>query len=415
MNRIITRRLECGMPLIVEEIDGVRSAGLSWLIPAGTAYEPAGRQGLATVTAELLMRGAGDRSSREHADALDRMGVGRSTDVGAYHLRIAATMLGERVMDSLPLIVDMVRRPRLEDESFIPARDLALQSLESLKDDPRERAMIAARSRHFAAPFDRSPVGTHEGLTALTRDELAAHWAVHALPQGSILAIAGAVRADELAMRLDQLLQGWSGSVPDFRRGGAPPRGYAHQTDDTNQVQVVLVHDAPPEPHPDSILEKVVISVLSGGMSGRLFTEVREKRGLCYAVSAGYSSGKEFGTITGYVGTTPERAQLSLEVLLGELRQISTPAGAVTASELGRALVGMKSRIVFSGESTAGRAGALGYDFHRLGRARSLDEIEREVEAVTLDRVNQYLLKRALGPLTIQTLGPAALTAPSEA
>jgi predicted Zn-dependent peptidase len=412
MNRITTRRLECGLPLIVEEMDGVKSAGLSWLIPAGTACEPEDRQGMATVTAELLMRGAGALNSRQHADALDRIGVGRSTDVGTYHVRIAATMLGDRALDALPLIVDMVRQPRMDAESFIPARDLALQSLESLQDDPRERAVVAARSRHFQTPFNRSPVGTHEGLTALTRDEIAAMWERHARPQGSILAFAGAVRADQLAARLDELLAGWSGAAPDFTRGAQPVRGYAHETDQTNQVQVLLIHDAPAEPQPDSMLEKVAISVLSGGMSGRLFTEVREKRGLCYSVSAGYSSAREFGSVMAYVGTTPERAQLSLDVLLAELERINTPDGAVTPNELARAKVGMKSRIVFSGESTSGRAGALAYDFHRLGRSRSMDEIESDVERVTLDDLNAYLARRRLGPLTIQTLGPAALVPP---
>jgi predicted Zn-dependent peptidase len=412
MNRIVTRQLACGMPLIVEEMEGVKSAGLSWLIPCGTAQEPGGRQGMATVTAELLLRGAGDLNSRQHADALDRLGVGRSTDVGGYHLRVAATMLGDRVLEALPLLVAMVRRPRMEAKSFEAARDLALQSLESLKDDPRERAVIAARSRHFAAPFNRSPVGTREGLEGLTGDVVAAHWEATARPGGSILSIAGAIRADELAARLDELLGGWAGTAPGFSRGEIPPRGYSHEKDESNQVQVLVVHDAPPEPDGKSMLEKMVISVLSGGMSGRLFTEVREKRGLCYSVSAGYSSGKDFGSVMAYVGTTPERAQVSLDVLLAELRQINTPQGEVTAGELARAKVGMKSRIVFSGESTSGRAGALGYDYHRLGRARSLDEVESEVERVTLAGVNEYLKGRSLGLLTIQTLGPAALTPP---
>lgn len=412
MNRIITRRLACGMPLIVEEMDGVRSVGFSWLLPGGTAYEPQARQGIATVTAEMLMRGAGDLNSRQHADALDRLGAGRSTDVGSYHVRIAATMLGERLTSALPLLVDMVRRPRMDPESFEASRDLALQSLESLKDDPRERAVIAARRRHHPPPMDRSAVGTEEGLTALTPADVSAYWASVARPGGAIMAIAGAVKTDEIASRLDALLEGWSGEEPRFSRGAVPPRGYGHESDQTNQVQVLLIHDAPPEPHPDSMLEKVVTSVLSGGMSGRLFTEVREKRGLCYSVSAGYASGKEFGTVMAYVGTTPERAQLSLDVLAEQLEHINTPAGAVTGGELARAKVGMKSSIVFSGESTAGRAGALGYDMHRLGRARSLSEIESEVERVTLERVNTYLARRSLGTVTIQTLGPAPLTPP---
>lgn len=401
------------MPLLVETMSGVKSAGLTWLLPAGAASEPADRLGLSTLWSELLMRGAGDLDSRAHADALDRLGVSRSGDTGLQHLRLSATMLGSRLLESLPLLVDMVRRPRMDEASIEPARDLALQHLAALKDDPAARAGIAARSRHFPAPFNRSTLGTAEGLAAITREDLVGGWQQRARPVGSILAVAGAVDPDAVQTRLNQLLSGWSGTFPDAAPGTGAPRGYSHEPDESNQVQVLVLADGPREPEPHSILEKVAVSVLSGGMSGRLFTEVREKRGLCYSVSAGYSGGKLFGALEAYVGTAPDRAQQSLDVLVAELSRINTPEGRVTQNELDRAIIGMKSRVVFSGESTAARATALAIDMHRRGRPRSLDEIAREIDQVTLDRVNQYLAGRSLGRLTIQTLGPAALTPPA--
>jgi len=116
------------------------------------------------------------------------------------------------------------------------------------------------------------------------------------------------------------------------------------------------------------------------------------------------------GAVEAYVGTAPDRAQQSLDVLMQELRRINTPEGAITAEELDRALIGMKSRLIFSGESSSARAGSLAVDQHRLGRPRGLDEIAKEIDTVTLDRVNGYLAKRKLGMVTVQTLGPAALT-----
>src|ERR1043165_6716293 len=120
-------------------------------------------------------------------------------------------------------------------------------------------------------------------------------------------------------------------------------------------------------------------------MSGRLFTEVREKRGLCYSVSASYRGDRDYGVVMGYVGTTPERAQESLNVLFAELERIQTPAGKVEKDEFDRAKIGMKSRLVFSGESTGARAGALAGDWHRLGRARTLEEMAAEIDKVTLE------------------------------
>jgi predicted Zn-dependent peptidase len=420
MSTISLRTLGCGMPLIVEPMPGVGSVGITWLLPAGSATDPDDRQGLSAMWSEILFRGAGEMDSRALADALDRVGATRSTDVATYHLRFSCTVLGSRLDDALPLLVDMVRRPRMDESAVDPTRDLCLQELASLADDPQERAILAARERHNPPPLNRSGLGTEEGLRAITRTDLVEGWARQVRPSaapwgGAVLAIAGAVAdPDAVAAHLDRLLTGWEGAPPPVTVGEPTGRGtYHHEQDDSAQVQVVVVHDAPPEPHPDANLERVVSAVLSGGMAARLFSEVREKRGLCYSVSSSYAADRAYGRVLAYVGTTPERAQTSLEVLMAELDRINTPEGAVRPDEFERAMTGIKSNIVFSGESTAARAAALAGDYHRLGRPRSLAEIRAAFDAITLDDVNAYLSRRQLGPVTIVTLGPAALTPPA--
>jgi len=412
MTHISTRTLDCGLVLLVERMDGVRSAAISWAIPAGAARDPDDRQGLAAMWHELLLRGAGNLDSRAHADALDRLGTTRGWDVGMLSLRLGLTLLGERVLEALPLVVDMVRRPRFEEAAIEPVRDLCLQSLASLADEPQQRASLAARSRHNPSPFNRSGMGTEDGLTAITRDDVVTGWHQRAVPVGSVLAIAGPVDADAIADRLNTLLDGWTGSIAPIPRAPALARGYAHETDQSNQVQILALFDAPPESHPDCRLERATAAVLSGGMSGRLFTEVREKRALCYSVAAGYTTEKDIGTLSAYVGTTPERAQQSLDVLWSELQRLATPEGRATPEELHRAAVGMKSRLIFSGESTTARAGALTGDYIRLGRARPLSELIEQIQLLNLDELNAYLARRKPGHPTIQTLGPAALTPP---
>ncbi len=406
-----TRRdLACGVPLIVENIPAMRSAGLCWLLPAGSVTDEPNTLGRSQVMSELLMRGAGDLDSRSQADAFDRLGAARSSSSGTTHLRLSVACLGAKLGETLPLLVDMVRKPALTDDALAPTKDLAIQAIESLGDDPQERCVLGARARHYPAPFDRSGLGTPEGIASLTSESVRKAWTSLGRPGGSIITAAGDVDASELGDRLDSLLDGWSGQGGSYTISGEAPRGYAHENDDSNQVQILVVHDAPPEPHEDSILERVVVSVLSGGMSGRLFTEVREKRGLCYSVSAGYRADKEFAGVSAYVGTTPEHAQEALDVLLGELDRI---AAGIDQSELDRTRVGMKSRLVFGGESTGARASALAGDMRVLGRARSMTELTERIDGVTLDRVNDYLKRRTPGRMTIQTVGPEALRPPA--
>lgn len=418
MASMTTRSLTGGTPLAMEQMSGVRSVGVTFLVPAGSASEPENKQGLTAMWSELLLRGSGDLDSRGFADAMDSLGSSRSADGGSWHMRLSFTLLGDRLRDVLPRMAEMVRRPRFDEDAIEPTRDLAMQSLESLKDDPQERAVIALRERHNPWPLNRSGLGTAEGLASITRDDLVNGWRERARPKGSIISVAGDLESaggpEGITRALEEGLEGWSGSAPEVGVRPSQTKGtYHHIPDPSSQVQVVLMHDAPKESSPDSKLERIVLSVLSGGMAARLFTEVREKRGLCYSVSASYAADRDYGRVLAYVGTQPERAQESLDVLTAELKRIHAPEGAITPEEFQRAMIGIRSNLVLAGESTSARAGALAGDLFRIGRARSLEEIAGEYSKITLDQVNEYLKRRSLGPITVVTLGPSELKAPA--
>lgn len=397
------------MPLITEHIPGVRSLGMTWLLPVGSALDPEDRIGRCALYEELILRGAGSLDSRAQADAFDTLGISRGTNVETFSLAFTATMLGERLDEALPLLVDTIRRPRFDPEHLEPVRSLALQALAGLADEPQERVMHELRARHAPPPINRSPMGSPEGIKRVTASELAPGWAQQAVPGGdqTVLAMAGHLDHDTVIRAIDKLLKGWSGTAttPQWDETRTD-RGRHHITDETNQVHIAIAHDAPSERSEDAWLERAATAVLSGGMAGRLFTEVREKRGLCYSVFATYGGETTYGRGIAYAGTTPERAGETIRVLMGELERINTAEGAVTEDEFQRAIVGMKSKLVMSGESTGARAGALARDHRKIGRARSLDELAQQVDAITLERLNDYLSRRSLGSTTVITIGP---------
>jgi predicted Zn-dependent peptidase len=145
-----------------------------------------------------------------------------------------------------------------------------------------------------------------------------------------------------------------------------------------------------------------------------LFNEVRQKRALCYSVHAGYSAGRDYGIISAYAGTTPQRAQETLDVTISEFRKLygGSTSGA-SEDEFKRAIIGLKSHLVMQGESTSARAGALANDIFRIGRPRPLTELAERIDGVTLDKLNDYLATRELGPMTIASIGPHPLTEPN--
>jgi len=413
MSEITLYTLECGMPMLVERIPGMRSVAMNWLVPAGTAREPEGAQGLASMHAELLARGAGKLDSKSQADAYDALGISRGFSAQTWQLGFSAVMTGPKVHGALPLFVDNIRGAHMSAESFEPARALCIQGVQSLEDDPGDRVLVTARANHAPAPFNRPSMGTLDGLAGLTPELVSSSWRERATPGGSIISFAGDVDGAAVADRLNALLEGWEGAAPAVAVQSDSPRGYHFERDETNQVHIAVVHDSPAETSDDAFCERLVTSVLSGGMSSRLFTEVREKRSLCYSVYASYGAEAEYGRTVSYVGTTPERAQEALDVLVGELTRINTAAGAMTQEEFDRASIGMKSRLVMSGESTGARAGAIASDWRKLGRARSLEELTGEIDALSLEQVNAYLSTRKLETLTVCSIGPEALEVPA--
>jgi predicted Zn-dependent peptidase len=411
---IRVRILECGMPLLVEEMAGVRTAAVSWLLPCGNATDPDGEagDGWSSMLAELAQRGAGERDSRAFSDALDRAGVQRAVSPAAIHTVVSGTTLGTLLPQALPLLADLVVRPHLPGEALDAVRSLAIQSLESLQDDPQHRVTLRLRERHLPPPFNRSGYGNRDAFERAEIGALRADWSRRVRPVGSILSIAGAVKADEVAKQLDVLLRGWHGESVDARATGDAVGGELHEQDESNQTHIAVGLRAPSEREPDSLLCRLATNILGAETSSRLFTEVREKRGLCYSVNAGYAGGRDRGMVALYAGSTPERAQETLDTMMEELERFEH---GVDSGEFRRAVVGMKSRLVMQGESTAARAAALGSDWYRLGRCRSLGELSSEVEAVSLDRLNDWIARTMNAAwrerLTLCTVGQAALRA----
>jgi predicted Zn-dependent peptidase len=406
MSRIYQEQLPNGLWLIAEPHDTARSLSMTMLVPAGVANEPEGMQGASALLEEVMARGAGGLSARAHCDALDQLGVQRGTNVETHHIRLSATMIAEKIGEASPLLMDMVIAPALEDESLEPSRDLALQTIRSLKDEPQQKVMLDLRERFHPAPLGRSPYGSEEGVAGVTAGVLRDFWKGTCVPGGSVLGFSGRFDWPKLRDMVAGHLSGWQGAREEEKPCGDGVKGYRHSHADTTQVHIAMGYQAVPEPDGCSVLQRAAVAALSGGMSGRLFTEVREKRGLCYSVYATYAAGRERGGVFGYAGTTAARAQETLEVMVGEHVRLSK---GIDESEFQRAMVGMKSGLVMQGESTGARASSIATDQFVLGRPRGLDELADRVDGVTHEALNKFLGENPPGEMTVTTIGPEAL------
>jgi predicted Zn-dependent peptidase len=399
-----------GLVLVAEPMPGVQSAAFTLLLPAGAVYDPADRGGAATMLAEWITRGAGERDSFELLSALDALGINHGESAQTLHTSVGAATLGRNLIPALEIFADVVLRPRLDDEEVEPIRALALQNLRSLEDDPPTKVIYELRRRHFPDPWGRAAPGTTEGVSAVSPDDLRALHARTYRPNGAILGVAGAVDWPVLRDAVGRLFGDWpSRPEPPLQERETGPRR-DHLIRETNQTQVALAYPAAPVTHPDYYRGRAATAILGGYSSARLFTEVREKRGLCYSVYSSYESQRDRAAVLCYAGTSSERAQETLDVTLAEVERLGR--SGVEPEELETMRAGLKSSLIMQQESSMSRSGSLASDWYYLGRVRSLEEISAALDALTPEAVSAYAAGQDLEGMTIVTLGPGALTFP---
>ncbi len=392
-----------GLTILGQRMDHVRSAVVNLLIPAGFVHESHGEEGIANVLSEMLERGAGKLDSKAFAQALDRLGIDLECSVGPHHLRITASGLADKIEDMLGFIRDVVLAAKLPPLELPSAKELALQELQGLDDEPRGQVIKELRSNHFPHPYCNSRYGTPEGIKGISNASLRAFWERHGHAKGSILSVAGLIDTTAVFSMVEKYFSGWTHGKESTIKPGKRGPSTAHIEKETQQTQIALAWDSVHPSHPDYYQAQGFVNVLSGGMSSRLFTEVREKQGLCYAVWATHVSLPDRGAIFAYAGTTNDRAPLTLASVKREIARISE---GITKEEVDQVKVGLKTALLMQEDSSMTRAASIASDWFYLGRVRTLEEIEAAVNALTPKSILEYAKKYAPKQITQVTMGP---------
>jgi predicted Zn-dependent peptidase len=407
---ITIRELPNGLTVLVEEMKHVESVSYDVVMPGGYLCDDAKTVGASVMLAELMGRGAGPYDSRGLSDAFEDSGIRHGEGTGSDRVSLSGAMVADKLPRALELVSHIILRPHLPEKEIAPIRSVMLQDIASLVDNPARRALVELTARYCPAPYNRSSLGEVSGLEATTVETLQALHKRYFNPERAILSVAGKVAADEVLESVTKCFGDWSGKaavVPAF--AGTSPFAYYHIESDSAQVQIAMAAPSVRFGDPRYYSGKIAISILGASMFGRLFMELREKRGLCYSVYARHSSNASYGTVTAYVGTTPERAQESLDLLVSEFGRLK---GSVTVEEVERAKTNLKSALVMGEESPASRAASNANDWWLMKRVRSLQEINSEIDKVNVTSVNDFIEQHPCAPATLLTLGPAPLTVP---
>jgi len=406
---IFYHRYANGLVLVAQAMDWLESAAFTLAVPAGCVDDPGNRGGLASFTCEMAIRGAGERDSRRFVEDLDNLGVERSESVVNDHTKYSGATLAANLPAALAIYADVLRRPRMPAEQLEAGRQTMLQELRAVEDEPAQKAMIELHRRFYPAPWGRPSQGDLAGIESTAIEDVRRFFAEHYHPNGTIVGIAGRFDWEAIRGLVGELLGDWEPQkAPEIVEIPATNRR-AHIPHDSQQTQIGIAYASVPYRDPDYYRAWGGVGVLSGGMSARLFTEVRERRGLCYSVYATYHTLRDRGGVFCYAGTSAERSQETLDVVLGELRRL---AQGVEPHELDRLKARMKSALIMQQESSSARSAAITRDWYHLGEVRTLEEVSRRVDALTCESINAYLAEHPPRDFTIVTLGPRELEVP---
>jgi predicted Zn-dependent peptidase len=406
---IFSQQLANGLVLIGEPTAALESAAFTFLLPAGCCQDPVGKSGLAALTNEMMLRGAGPRDSRTWVSDLENLGVERGESVGVAQATFHGATLRDNLAAGLGLFADMIRRPHLPADQLAAARSSCLQELRAIDDEPSHKLMIELRRRQYPDPWGRSSHGEEKSLKQATIDDVRKFHKSHYRPGGTILAVAGNFDWRRLCDLVEQLFGDWpANDVAEPRATNGRPAGN-YIAFESNQSHVGIAYPTIPYKHPDYFQAWAAVGVLSSGSSSRLFTEVRERRGLCYTVYASLHTQRDRASVLCYAGTTAERAQETLDVTVSELKRLGD---GIEQRELDRLKARIKSALIMQQESTSARSGALARDWYHLERVRTLDEVGAIVDALSAESINAFLRANPPRDLLVVTLGPEALTIP---
>jgi predicted Zn-dependent peptidase len=408
--KIHSQSLPNGLTLVAEEMPWLESAAFALLVPAGCALEPADKLGLAALTCEMTQRGAGQRDSRQFLDDLENLGADTSASVSIAHTSVGGAMPAESLPEVLSIFADLVQRPHLPEDQLEDARLGCLQEVKAVEDDLAQKTMQQLRLAHYSQPWGRSSQGTEGTVTGLTIADVQKHFQQLYSPRGAILSVAGKIDWPRLKADVERLYGEWKAKDSSKPSESPAPREYLHLTVDSSQTHIGIATDAVSYSHADYFQIRGAVGVLSDGMSSRLFTEVREKRGLVYTVYAMCHSLRDRGAILSYAGTTAERAQETLDCMLAELTGLYA---GVTADEIDRLKGRIKRALIIQQESSPSRAGSIALDWYYLSRVRTMAELSQIIDDLSADSINAYLAANRPKQFTVVTVGRDKLQVPA--
>lgn len=410
MDGIRIEKLVNGLTVATDAMASVETASLGVWIGVGSRNEPEAANGVAHLVEHMLFKGTAKRDAFRISADIENVGGHLNAYTGREHTTYYAKVLKDDVPLAFDVLSDMLQHSRFAPDELDKERQVIIQEIGQAEDTPDDIIYDQWIATCFQGQALGRPIlGTAEVIADLPRQALLDYVGRHYGPANMVIAAAGRVEHDrvvDMAQRLFDRLP--TADVP-APTSASYVGGESREERDLEQAHVVLGFPGVPLTDDDYFASQVLSTLLGGGMSSRLFQEVREKRGLVYTIHSFAWPMTDAGLFGIYAGTAPERVGELVPVVCDEIGRLS---GSLTEEEVARARAQLKASQLMGLESTTSRAEQLANGLLVFGRPMPADEIIAKVDAVDIPALRRVASRVFGGRPTLAALGPLAALEP---
>ncbi|MBA3814250.1 MAG: insulinase family protein [Alphaproteobacteria bacterium] len=396
--------LKSGLRVITDDIPGIATATLGLWVQVGARYEPASINGISHFLEHMAFKGTTTRSAKQIAEEIENVGghlnAYTSREATAYHARV----LAEDVPLAVELIADIIQNSTFEEEEIARERDVILQEIGQSFDTPDDIIFDYFQETAFPdQPLGRPILGPPEIIRKITRNDLNEYMKREYSASRMIFAAAGGVNHDKIVELCEKNFTRLSSPATENFKKAFYQGGHFFEKRKLEQVHLVLGFESCPANHPDHYALAVFSSLLGGGMSSRLFQEVREKRGLVYSIYSFKSAFQDSGIFAIYAGTGEQQVDELLPTLKNILKDFPN---TLEDKEIERSKAQLKAGTLMSLESTSARCERLAQHLMTYNRSIPPQEVIKKVNAVTRKDIIRVASQLISTPPTFAALGP---------
>ncbi|MBR1220987.1 insulinase family protein [Bradyrhizobium sp. U87765 SZCCT0131] len=381
-------RLPSGLTVVTDKMPHLETAALGVWSGVGGRDEKLNEHGISHLLEHMAFKGTTNRSARQIAEEIEAVGgdlnAATSTENTAYYARV----LKADVPLALDVLSDILSNPTFDAEELEREKSVIEQEIGAAQDTPDDVVFEHLSELAYPdQPMGRSLLGTAETLRGFNRDMLRSYLLTHYRAPDMVISAAGAVDHREVVAEVEKRFGSFQGpAAPKPQPATFGKGGVRVVRRDLEQAHLTMALEGLPQTDPALFSLNVFVNVLGGGMSSRLFQEVREKRGLCYTISTFHMPYSDTGFFGLYTGTDPADAPEMMEVIVDE---INNAVETLTEAEIARAKAQMKAGLLMALESCSARAEQLARHIMAYGRPLTVEELIGRIEAVSVETTRE--------------------------